>query len=732
MTLSSRIHLRDLWLVLIVASLYLPVRSFCADSTSASLRPPAPSDPIAGRSHWAFRPLASGRPQVHSDRSRTPIDDFILARLRSKYLEPSPDAERAVLLRRLYFQLIGLPPTPEQRQAFVQDNRPDALVRVVESLLQSPQFGERWGRHWLDLARYADSNGLDENFLFREAWRYRNWVIDAINADVPFDRFILEQIAGDLLPFASIEQRDRQRIGAGFLVIGPKVLLGNDPKNQRMEIADEQIETLGRSVLGLTLGCARCHDHKFDPVPTADYYALAGILASTQVMEQRYMLGEQRVMERLVGLGSKGDGLDETYEQYWRELPKVKEKKKSAESALGFLEKEEKAKLDELLEKSAGALVEAAKDSALPTARRIEIQKAFIAELDQIVKKPPSIPPRAMIPIDAESPADEAIRRSGQFNRLGEIVPRGFLRVISDQKAAIPSGHSGRLELAHWLTDINQGAGHLTARVLANRVWHHMLGRGLVRTADNFGRTGEAPTHPELLDYLSQRLIDSGWSIKAIVREIALSRTFAMSSGHNETAHAVDPENTLLWRAHRRRLDPESLRDAMLAAAGMLDLKPMGSSVWYLDDQATAVGANMNRRRTDFPCRSVYLPVIRNDLPELFQVFDFADPHATTGARSRTMVATQNLYLLNNEEVMDLAEATARQHLGIRLESRGDRLFERILCTSPSGEERSELLDFARRTQDRLAQNGDPEPELRAWSMVCHALFSMSRFQFLE
>ena len=286
-----------------------------AEATVDNVRRDNPSDPIAGREHWAFRPLTEQRPLAieAANWPRATIDSLILAQLEARNLRPAPDADRRTLVRRVYIQLLGLPPTPEQVAEFLEGNELDAYERLVDRLLNSPQFGERWGRHWLDLARYADSNGLDENFLFREAWRYRNGVIAAVNADVPFDRFVVEQIAGDLLPHDSIEQRDRQRIAAGFLVVGPKVLLGNDEKNQRMEIADEQLDTIGRAILGQTLGCARCHDHKFDPIPTADYYALAGIFTSTQVMEQRYMLGEQRVMERLVGLGPDGDESDRAY-----------------------------------------------------------------------------------------------------------------------------------------------------------------------------------------------------------------------------------------------------------------------------------------------------------------------------------------------------------------------------------------------------------------------------------
>jgi hypothetical protein len=696
------------------------------------------SDPVSGREHWAFQQLVNPAPPVikatHWPRSR--LDSFILARLEASDLRPAPDADRRTLLRRAYFQLVGLPPSPEQVAAFLEDDRPDAFEAQVDRLLESPQFGERWGRHWLDLARYADSNGLDENFLLREAWRYRNWVIDAVNADMPFDRFLLEQIAGDLLPFDSIERRDRQRIAAGFLVVGPKVLLGVDERKQRMDVADEQLDTIGRAILGQTLGCARCHDHKFDPIPTAAYYALAGIFTSTDVMERRYMLGEQRVMERLAGLGPDGHELDAEYEAYWRELPQLKEKQKHAKEALEILEKGDAQAFETLAREHADVIADGAADVRRTAEARVAAQKELLGRLDEAIAKPPEIPPRAMVPCDREAPADEHVRLAGQFDRLGEQVPRGFLTAISDRNARIPGGQSGRLEFACWLFDVDNGAGRLAARVLANRVWHHLIGRGIVSTVDNFGRTGDGPSHPELLDYLAGELIDSGWSLKSLVRKIVLSRTFAMSSRHDEAGHSLDPENRLLWRAHRRRLDPESLRDAMLAAAGTLDLKPMESTVWYLGDQATAVGDNKNRRRTDFPCRSIYVPVIRNDLPELFDVFDFADPHATTGMRPQTMVATQGLFMLNDQFVMDAAEATARRLLAEEGNQEPakllDRLFAWVLLAQAEGEEQVKLLRYLQRTRADLTADGVDEADVRAWAMVCQALFASSRFQILE
>ncbi len=723
---------------LILAGLFL-VGSLQSPRTLADVAPP--SDPIVGRSHWAFRPLSRARQtlEIGSSWSRSPIDDFILARLQSAGLAPAPDAPSQALVRRLYEQLIGLQPTPEEMASFTADSRPDAVVRLVDSLLNSPHFGERWGRHWLDLARYADSNGLDENFLFREAWRYRNWVIDALNQDLPYNRFTLEQVAGDMLPFASISQRDHQRIGAGFLVIGPKVLLGNDPKKQRLEVADELIDTIGRTFLGLTLGCARCHDHKFEPVPRADYYALAGILTSTELMEQRYMLGEQRVMERLVGLGPDGDTLDERYEKYWRDYPKSKEQASHAKSALKFLQTLDAEGLLAHQGKHADTISELAKDTSVPLEQRVISQQALVSELDEILAKPPKIPPRAMSPADAETPSDESIRLAGQFDRLGDRVPRGFLKVLNQgasTRGSISEGRSGRLELGHWITDVENGAGNLTARVLANRIWHHLMGVGIVRTVDNFGRTGEAPSHPELLDYLASELVNSRWSIKSLVRQIVLSRTFALSSIHEAQAHVIDPENRLFWRGHRRRLDPESLRDALLSVAGQLNLAPMESSVWYLGDQATAVGKNEVRRRTDFTCRTIYLPVIRNDLPELFQAFNFADPHATTGARPQTTSATQGLFVLNDPVVMDAAEALARRLFtevpGTDRTSRIDRLFDLLIQARPTADEKNDFLAIIQNLETQARQQGHPNPELRSWSIACHTAFLMSRFQFLE
>lgn len=698
-----------------------------------------PSDPIAGKAHWAMRPLVlGGIVEDPADRwSRGAIDRFLITKLQSRGLSPSADATSEQQLRRVCFQLTGLPATAEQREKFLADPSPRAFEQLVDELLSSPQFGQRWGRHWLDLARYADSNGLDENFLFREAWRYRNWVIDAVNADMPFDRFLLEQLAGDLLPFETAEQRDRQRIAAGFLVVGPKVLLGVNPDRQRMDVADEQLETIGRVILGQTPGCARCHDHKFDPIPTADYYALAGILTSTTVMQQRYMLGEQRVMERLAGLGVHGDEANSAYEKYWRERPGLKQEVESVKEALELLKGSDSGALAQKIRDDAESFAAAALDETLLISERIAAQQTFLKEIQDRYDKPPVIPPRAMVPADNESMRDEAIRRAGKFDDPAEMVPRGFLRVLMDgEVSGITATESGRRELAAWLTNPQGRAGMLTARVQANRIWHHLMGNGIVRTVDNFGRTGELPSHPELLDYLAGRLIDSRWSMKALIREIVLSRAFGMGSQFSEASHVLDPDNRLFWRANRRRLDPEALRDAMLSVAGVLELQQMESTVSYLGDQATAVGSNPVRRRTDYQCRSVYLPVIRNDLPELFDVFDFANPHMATGARPRTNVPTQGLYLLNDPMVMSTAAITAKKILAetgeCSNEARVDSLFQLITGGAPGENEKRLVLEYLSEASRLEDSAGDSGITLTAWARTCHALFASSRFQYLD
>jgi hypothetical protein len=699
-----------------------------------------PADPVAGRSHWAWQTLtAPAIPQVtRHDWPRGPIDAFVLAELETRGLQPAEDAAPEIVLRRIAYQLTGLPPAPELVQRLRTGQLQTILPSIVDELLASREAAEHWARHWLDLARYADSNGLDENFLFREAWRYRNWVIDAFHENLPFDRFLLHQIAGDLLPWQSIEQRDRQRIAAGFLVVGPKVLLGVDPERQKMDIADEQLDTVCRAVLGQTLGCARCHDHKFDPFPTADYYAMAGIFTSTQVMQQRYMLGEQRVMERLVGLGADGETLNLAYEQYWRDRPSLQQKLQKAEATLKLLEAADWAAIAQRLSEDSASFAQTAADPEKTVTERLAAQQQHVSELKNLFENPPPIPPRAMMPADREMPADEFIRLAGRHADRGTQVPRGFAHVLLDQEPpALPADSSGRIQFSTWLTDPQTRAGMLAARVQANRIWHHLLGMGLVTSVDNFGRTGEQPSHPQLLDYLARRLLDNGWSQRELIREIVLTRTFGLNSRTSDgVLEQQDPANRLFARGRRRRLDAESLRDSVLLASGQLDRQPVQSTVSYLGDQATAVGSNPVRRKTDYLCRSIYLPVIRNDLPEIFEVFDFANPHLSTGARTGTSVPAQGLYFLNDVMVMDAAENAARSLLLEYPTSIDQQLivhaFRRITGTDPTTQEEIAMQQFLEITRCELTASGAENSRLKALGHLCHAVFGSSRFQYLD
>ncbi|MCI0540515.1 MAG: DUF1549 and DUF1553 domain-containing protein, partial [Verrucomicrobiales bacterium] len=620
------------------------------------------------RQFWAFQPIKRPNPPEVKDKAwpRSPIDRFILAKLEEKRLTPSGDADKLVLLRRVTLDLIGLPPAPEDIEAFQHDHSPQAVERVVDRLLGSKQFGERWGRHWLDVARYADSNGSDENFTYYDAWRFRNYVIDAFNKDKPFDQFVREQIAGDLLPSADQKQRDEQIIATGFLVLGPKVIGDDDKEQLRMDVIDEQIDTVGKAFLGLSLGCARCHDHKFDPVPTKDYYALAGIFGSTETVHGNLLHRRDLSGWNLRPLGNDGDKLYRAWQEYDEKLDALKKKREQTQSELGGLKKKVEAGNKDV--KEAPIATSSAKPASLVDLEKTreeiskieETLKSLATEIKQLSGKPPPRPPLAMAVCDRDAVADARICVRGDRHRQGETVPRGFVQVANGAaRSELPPAQSGRLELAEWLVDPRNP---LTARVAVNRIWHHLFGLGLVRTVDDFGRQGERPSHPELLDYLAVRFIALNWSFKQMIREITLSRAYQLSSEYNEKAFAADPENRLLWRMNRRRLDVEALRDSVLAISGQLDFSSAESVVANLPDQATGVG-DKPRKPLESLRRSIYLPVIRNDLRPEFQILDFADPQTVCGRRNLTIVAPQSLFLMNSQLLRDSARSLAENLL---------------------------------------------------------------------
>ncbi|QDV39440.1 DUF1549 domain-containing protein [Tautonia plasticadhaerens] len=636
--------------------------------------------------HWAWQPLTDPEVPPVSDDSwaNDDIDRFLLAALDEAGLAPVGDADRATLLRRVTFDLTGLPPRPEELDAFLEDSSPDAFERVVDRLLDSPQFGERWGRHWLDVARYAESTGPSRNIPYPHAWRYRDYVIDAVNADVPFDRFVTEQIAGDLLPADSDEERDRLKIATGFLALGVKDVNQRFKVRFEMDNVDDQIDAATRSVLGLTVSCSRCHDHKFDPIPTADYYALAGIFTSTvNAAGLRNQMGGGGLAYYVPSLLIPLSGTPP---------PPPEEELKELEAKVA----EAKAAWDAIRGTREG-LARGPDGRPVQRGYRDRFEK-LNAELLGLTD--PAAQGFAVHGVrDAEQVGDTPIRIRGEAEKRGPTVPRGFLTAFEVPGApAINPAQSGRRELAAWLTSEHNP---LTPRVIVNRAWHHLHGRGIVSTVDNFGVTGDEPSHPELLDHLASRFVRDGWSIKRLVRAIALSRSYQLASEATPEHLDADPANTLVWRHAPRRLDAEQIRDAMLAAWGSLSLdRPEGSAARHLKmiemrdngPEAKEIHEFADASRS----RSVYLPSLRGVTPKALEPFDPVEQTLVTGRREQTTVPAQALFLLNSTVVRREALAVAERLLG-RDGDDDDRvreLYRLTLGRSPSDGEVWRALGF--------------------------------------
>ena len=667
------------------------------EATAKTAGPPVDLD--AGRRFWAFRkPVAPTPPAVKDSAwAKRDIDRFVLAELDAAGLTPSPDADPATLLRRLHFDLVGLPPSSEAVKRFLGrgSDLDAALAREVDVLLASPRFGERWGRHWLDVARFAESSGKEANISFPYAFRYRDYVIDAVNADVPFDRFVTEQVAGDLLPAGGDAERARLLIATGFLAVGPKNLDEGNAKQFAADLIDEQIDAITRAVTASSVACARCHDHKIDPFTMADYYALAGVFGSTKTYFGTFVSPANRVGGDPLAL-PRGAGLPILHASI---TPEKVAKLKADLAAL----KEEKI-------------------VTLTDALRVFWRSGGIeGELKRVDETGKALP-LAMGVGDREKPADAPLLDRGEVGKPGKPVPRGFPKVVPIDGPAIPAGHSGRLELAQWLTHPDHP---LTARVMANRVWRHLFGAGLVRTPDNFGFSGDRPTHPQLLDHLAVRFAADGWSVKKLIREIVLSRTYRQASTYRADAFRADPDNRLLWRVSKRRLDAEAIRDAMLAASGELDAtRPVGSLVATLigDKPISLIGLDP-RLPADLDGskhRSVYLPVLRDRLPDALDLFDFAEPSLVTGDRDTTNVPVQALYLMNGPFVRARAAA-----LAARLEREagdGDRVrlaYELCFGRPPDDTERKLAAAFLDRDERML-------------TAFCHALLTTAEFRNLD
>ncbi len=815
-----------------------------------------------GKKFWCYvAPVKSAAPAVKDPAwPRTEIDRFTLSRAEAAGVKPAGDAAPEALVRRIYFDLIGLPPTPEQIDAFVKataTDRQKAITSLVDELLTSRQFGETWGRHWLDVARFAESSGGGRTLLFKDAWRYRDYVIEAINADVPFDRFIREQLAGDLLPAQTPAEKRRNITATAFLALGPTNYEEQQKQQLRFDIIDEQLETLGRAFLGQTIGCARCHDHKFDPISQRDYYAMAGIFASTRtlfnytdnvarwiiaplpgegdeeaklheheaklaalekdlttakaelaklsksVAEEtpkagksiptasfpgivlddadakvvgfwkqstftRSFIGEGYLSDNNVEKGEKtvtftpmlpkmgryevrfaythlenraknvrvtvfhADGEDSIFvdetepppiDGRFISLGKFRFEKDGAsyvlisnEGTKGFVTVDALQFLPENETNAAEAVAEKANPERNAMARKV---KELESEMKKLTKGGPvRAAAMSVRDGDADEITDTQIRVRGIEKQRGEVVPRGFLQVALSTQPTLPAAESGRRELADWIAS---GSNPLTARVLVNRVWAWLFGTGLVRTVDNFGTTGERSSHPELLDHLATRFVEEGWSLKKLVREIMLSRTWQLAVVKSS---ATDPENRLFMHASRRRFDAEQIRDALLAVSGELKLDYLGPNIAGAGEidanNFTAQNIEYGYVFADTR-RSVYTPAFRNKRLELFEAFDFGDINASIGQRNTSTVAPQALFFLNHPFVVEQARAAAERTLALPEEQRLESAFRRTLGRLPSPAEREKCAKFL-----------GASPSLETWAQIHQTLFACVDFRYLE
>jgi hypothetical protein len=670
---------------------------------------PAPVTPSIdwekARQHWSFRPLSGPEPPHASGEWASPIDAFLKAKLDEKGLTPEPRASKLALIRRVTYDLTGLPPTPAEIDAFLKDPAPQAFAKVVDRLLASPGYGERWGRHWLDVVRYADTSGDNSDFPVPAMYRYRNWVIAAFNRDMPYDQFLRDQIAGDLiaeregLKEKNPEEWQQKIIATGYLANSRR--FGSRVQEFHLTI-DDTIDNLGKAMLGLTVACARCHDHKFDPIPTADYYALYGIFksssyahAGTEIYPHTYgfvalnpaQAGELKRLETTLS------GLDNRIEDI--KAGKIK-----------FPSDDEKRKAEAENQ-----------DNLRRTSNRYPyFQKAYA--------------------VTEGKAANARIMVRGEPGTLGPEVARGFLTIVGGEKLPQDEKGSGRMELAEWLTDAKNP---LTARVIVNRVWGWHFGQGIVATPDDFGARGEPPTHPELLDYLTRRFVEGGWSIKKLHRMILMSRAYQMSSAHDAGDALKDSKNQYLWHFNRRRLEAEEIRDSLLAVSGNLDSAPGGElpfapeMSWKYTQHTPFIGKEADFATTK---RSVYLMQQRIRRQPFLDLFDGPDPNAVTGVRPVTTTALQALFTMNDGFFHGQADGLAVR-VGMAYGSELERLnyaFRLLYGRTPAPDELRDCHQFLAQARASLGNTAVPEDRKNreALAALMRVLISSNEFMTLD
>jgi mono/diheme cytochrome c family protein len=627
----------------------------------------------ARKRHWSFQPVTN--PAIPAVKNpawvRNPIDAFVLAKLEEKNLAPSQPADRRTLIRRVSFDLIGLPPTPEEVEAFVADPSPDAYPKLVDRLLASPHYGERWARHWLDVARYSDTKGyvFTEERNYPYSYTYRDYVIRAFNEDLPYDQFILQQLAADRLPLGD----DKRPLAAlGYLTLGRRFL------NQTPDIIDDRIDVTMRGLQGLTVGCARCHDHKFDPIPTRDYYSLYGVFASSTEPKELPIIGPSQEPAAAAAFDA--------------------ELKKRKDAVAAFTEAH-KAEL---------------------AARNVKFRNELTQLKNHVAKwnaESPGGPQRAMAMEDAPTPVTAHVFLRGNQNNLGPEVPRQFPEVLAGDKRKPFTLGSGRLELAQAIANKDNP---LTARVMVNRLWLHHFGEGIVRTPSDFGARGEPPTHPELLDWLASTFMKEGWSVKKMQRLILLSQTYQQESREDAADKAADPENRWLSHQNRRKLEFEPLRDALLFVSGRLDPHMGGKG----DDIAMGQGPFSHRR-------SIYGFIDRQNLPGVFRTFDFASPDATVGLRHTTTTPPQALFLMNAPFVVEQARALAARPDVTNLATDAQRIDRMYRLAYGRPAEADEIAVGEQFIKEAAAEKAAPN-RLSAWEQYAQVLLLGNEFAFVD
>lgn len=731
----------------------------------------------AAKSWWAYQPIRDAAPpQNIADADAASwcwndIDRWISVARSEHDVAVAEDAQPEVLLRRLSFDLTGLPPKPEDVEAFVGAleqgaPRQQVIAEWVDRFLASPEFGGHWGRHWLDVARYAESTGRELNLPYNQAWRYRDWVIDALQNNMPYDRFLTEQIAGDLLPADDDRSAALQTIATGFLAVGSRNVNDGNPKQFALDQADEQIDTVFQATMGMTLACARCHDHKFEPISQRQYTAVAGVFLST---ETRFgVTGGNNVRNGADAIAlPEGCGLPSPPIPWSdEELSKKRGELKQLRERIGELLDEQDA-LKKKQAKAKGMLDRAKQQELRKLAAQANELEFQLSSVDEQGRSRPMAMGVNDRPVDGDSRKSkpgkfekylESQRRSafvkiddspffarGEISMPGEKIPRGVPDIFGDAtNYPVPETSSGRLQLAQWIVS---DANPLTARVAVNRIWLWLMGRGIVESVDNFGTTGIPPTHPELLDALAYRFRRDGWNVKQLIREIATSRTYQLASDHHQDMAAssvagdaggfphADPENRWYGRGKSRRLQAEEIRDAMLMAAGRLDLQPQLATTMAKRRIGNKIETGLGRKRgkgevfSDDICRSIYLPLPRNQAPDVLELFDLPDGTVVQGARETTNVPSQSLYLLNNATVAGLCGAIAKR-VTSEIPGRGSENFEPrvallyrlVLSRSPTNEEILLANELFKSSENSEA----------GWISLARGLLAIAEFRYLD